>query len=46
MKGVQWMDIRNDRQKGLSYVKLGRKYHMNPRRTKRYAEWAQKPEYT
>jgi hypothetical protein len=26
MKGAQWMDIRSDRQKGLSYVELGRKY--------------------
>ena len=25
------MDIRSDRQKGLSYVELGRKYHMDPR---------------
>ena len=23
------MDIRSDRQKGLSYVELGRKYHMD-----------------
>ena len=28
MKGAQWMDIQSDRQKGLSYVELGRKYHM------------------
>ena len=26
------MDIRSDRQKGLSYVELGRKYHMIPGR--------------
>ncbi len=25
------MEIRSDRQKGLSYVELGRKYHMDPR---------------
>ena len=25
MKGAQWMDIRSDRQKGLSYVELGKK---------------------
>ena len=25
MKGAQWMDIRSDRQKGLSYVDLGKK---------------------
>ena len=26
MKGASWMDIRSDRQKGLSYVELGKKY--------------------
>ena len=46
MKGAQWMDIRSDRQKGLSYVELGKKYHMDPRTAKRYAESPQKPEYT
>ena len=40
------MDIRSDRQKGLSYVELGRKYHMDLRTAKRYAESPQKPEYT
>ena len=40
------MDIRSNRQKGLSYVELGRKYHMDPRTAKRYAESPQKPEYT
>ena len=40
------MDIRSDRQKGLSYVELGRKYHMNPRTAKQYMESPQKPEYT
>ena len=40
------MEIRSDRQKGLSYVELGRKYHMDPRTAKRYAESPQKPEYT
>ena len=43
MKGAQWMDIRSDRQKGLSYVELGKKYHMDPRTAKRYAESPQKP---
>ena len=46
MKGAQWMDIRSDRQKGLSYVELGKKYHMDPRTAKRNAESPQKPEYT
>ncbi len=40
------MDIRSDRQKGLSYMELGRKYHMDPRTAKGYAESPQKPEYT
>ena len=40
------MDIRSDRQKGLSYVELGRKYHMDPQTAKRYAKSPQKPEYT
>ena len=40
------MDIRSDRQKGLSYTELGKKYHMDPRTAKRYAESPQRPEYT
>ena len=40
------MDIRSDRQKGLSYVELGKKYHMDPRTAKRYADSPTKPEYT
>ncbi len=40
------MDIRSDIQKGLSYVELGRKYHIDQRTAKRYAESPQKPEYT
>ena len=40
------MDIRSDRQKGLSYVELGKRYHMDPRTAKRYAESPQRPEYT
>ena len=40
------MDIRSDRQKGLSYTELGKKYHMDPRTAKRYAESPQKPKYT
>ena len=46
MRGEVWMDIRSDRQKGLSYTELGKKYHMDPRTAKRYAESPQKPEYT
>ena len=40
------MDIRSDRQKGMSYVELGKKYHIDPRTARRYAESPQKPEYT
>ena len=40
------MDIRSDRQKGLSYTELGKKYHMDPRTAKRYAESPERPEYT
>ena len=46
MRGEVWMDIRSDRQKGLSYTELGKKYHMDPRTAKRYADSPQKPEYT
>ena len=31
------MDIRNDRQKGLNYTEIGKKYHLDPRTAKRYA---------
>ena len=44
MRGEVWMDIRSDRQKGLSYTELGKKYHMDPRTAKRYADSPQKPE--
>ncbi len=46
MRGESWMDIRSDRQKGMSYVELGKKYHVDPRTAKRYAQSPQKPEYT
>ena len=39
------MEIRNDRLKGMNYTELGRKYHMDPRTAKRYAESPQRPEY-
>ena len=38
------MDIRSDRQKGLSYVELGKKYHIDQRTAKRYAESPHRPE--
>lgn len=40
------MDIQSDRQKGLSYTELGKKYHMDQRTAKRYAESPEKLEYT
>ena len=39
------MDIRSDRKKGLSYVEQGKKYHMDQRTAKRYAESPEKPKY-
>ena len=46
MRGEVWTDIRSDRQKGMSYVEQGKKYHMDPRTAKRYADSPEKPEYT
>ena len=40
------MEIRNDRLKGMSYIELGKKYHIDPRTAKRYAESPQRPEHT
>ena len=40
------MDIRSDRQKGLSYVELGKKYNIDQRTAKRYADSPEKPKYT
>ena len=45
MEGEHWMEIRNDRLKGMSYMELGRKYNVDPRTAKRYAESPQRPEY-
>jgi len=39
------MDIRNDRQKGLSYKEIGKKYHIDQRTAKKYAESDTKPVY-
>ena len=40
------MGSRNDRLKGLSYTELSKKYHIDPRTAKRYAESPHRPEYT
>lgn len=45
MKGKYWMEIRNDRKKGLSYTEIAKKYHMDPRTAKKYAESDYKPTY-
>lgn len=45
MRGEVWMEIRNDRQKGLSYTEIARKYHIDPRTAKKYAESETKPVY-
>lgn len=45
MKGNYWMQIRNDRKKGLSYTEIARKYNMDPRTAKKYSESDIKPVY-
>jgi transposase len=45
MKGLKWVEIRNDRQKGLSYKEIGKKHHIDWRTAKRYAESNEKPVY-
>ncbi|MDD4324597.1 MAG: hypothetical protein PHR37_07200 [Eubacteriales bacterium] len=32
MEGDNWMEIRNDRLKGLNYTELGKKYHIDHER--------------
>lgn len=46
MEGESWMEIRNDRQKGLSYAEIARKYHIDPRTAKKYAESDTRPVYS
>lgn len=46
MKGNLWMEIRNERKKGLSYTEIARKHHIDPRTAKKYAESDRKPVYT
>jgi len=45
MEGEHWMDIRNDRLKGMSYTEIGKKYHIDPRTAKKYAKSDTRPEY-
>jgi len=46
MEGANWMDIRSDRQKGMSYAEISRKYHIDPRTAKKYAESDTRPVYS
>jgi len=46
MEGESWMDIRSDRQKGLSYAEIARKHHIDPRTAKKYAESDTRPVYS
>jgi len=45
MKGLNWVEIRNDRQKGLSYKEIGKKHNIDWRTAKRYSESDEKPVY-
>ncbi len=40
------MELRNDHQKGLSYSELGRKYNIDRRTAKKYAESESRPVYS
>lgn len=40
------MDIRSDRQKGLSYTEIARKYNIDPRTAKKYAASETRPVYS
>jgi len=45
MEGENWMEIRSDRKKGMSYTEIARKHHIDPRTAKKYAESDTRPEY-
>ena len=45
MEGEKWMEIRNERQKGLNYTEIARKHHIDPRTAKKYAESTTRPIY-
>lgn len=46
MKGNLWMEIRNERKKGLSYTEIAKRHHIDPRTAKKYAQSDTKPVYT
>ena len=39
------MEITSEREKGQSYVEIGRKHSIDPRTAKKYAESESKPKY-
>ncbi len=45
MEGAKWMEIRNDRQKGLSFTEIGKKHNLDWRTAKKYAHSDTKPAY-
>lgn len=45
MEGAKWKDIRGEYQKGLSYTEIGKKYNIDWRTAKKYAESESKPKY-
>jgi transposase len=45
MEGANWMEIRSDRQKGLTYTQIARKYNIDPRTAKKYALSETRPVY-
>jgi len=45
MEGDNWMDIRADYKKGLSYTEIGKKYDIEPRTARKYSETEKKPKY-
>lgn len=45
IKKETWVDIRNDRKKGLSYKEIGRKYGIDQRTAKKYALVEEYPNY-
>lgn len=45
MEGDKWMEIRNDRKKGLSFTEIGKKHNIDWRTAKKYALSDTKPGY-
>ncbi|MDR2598959.1 MAG: IS21 family transposase [Oscillospiraceae bacterium] len=45
MKGLNWVEIRNDRQKGLNYKEIGLKHNIDWRTAKKYSQSEVRPIY-